>query len=274
MAAKNNNIPLVEQLLEQSAKEARDESSADIHDFQGVTPLMIALERGHIKVAETILDKRVGRSKKDIMKATDNDKNNVFHYALVSSKCKEATHLLVDQCPSADSLKKYLTAKNIDEDTPFHLLAKQKNKETPGVNSLRNLLKAEKSTLSDEILKTAKSTLTNKDILTCVAERNLKEETPLHTAARCGNKTFVDSILEIGEDELLQMERLLAETDKERNTVFHLAAKKNQEYVKADIDGTAGSNVLKSLIYFLKDTQQIEPAKVLSFKNDKEDTFK
>ena len=103
-------------------------------------------------------------------------------------------------------------------------------------------------------------------------ERNLKEETPLHTAARCGNKTFVDSILEIGEDELLQMERLLAETDKERNTVFHLAAKKNQEYVKADIDGTAGSNVLKSLIYFLKDTQQIEPAKVLSFKNDKDKT--
>ena len=127
-AAKSNNLELVQEMLKKSANEPREEVAGETHDSQGVTPLMIALKEGHLEVAEAILGtKSTWKAKKEVMKGTDGDKNNVFHYALVSPKWKEATQLLVNQCPSKNSLKRYLGGKNISEDTPFHMLARKRN---------------------------------------------------------------------------------------------------------------------------------------------------
>ena len=62
-------------------------------DFQGVTPLMVALEKGHLEVAEAILHRKGGRC----MKETDNNRKNVFHYAFASPKSEKATKLLFKQ---------------------------------------------------------------------------------------------------------------------------------------------------------------------------------
>ena len=124
-AVENNNKPLVEHLLKPRKLDSKRKDDNETNDFQGETPLMIALKAGHIEVAKTILEERSEKTLK-VMKGTDNDGNNVFHQAFVSPEKERATELLVSKCPSEEELKKLLMVKNIKhEGIPFHILAGQ-----------------------------------------------------------------------------------------------------------------------------------------------------
>ena len=232
-------MPLVEQLLDESAKEAKDEEGGGgAQNFHGVSPLMIALEKGHLEVAEAIL-----RKGGNCMKETDNKRDNVFHYAFASPKPEKASQFLLKQGLPQRDLRKLLMGKNLLENSPLHTLAEQRN--------------------SGNVL----TKFANQDILACMTERNLRGNTPLHIAAERGHRSFVDSILEISKSDLLLMERLLEKANGNGNTVLHLAVKRIQDYTKGDkLEDTVGSDVLRSLIDFLEENR-LEAAKFLNIKN-------
>ena len=257
-AVENNNKPLVEHLLKPRKSDSKRKDDNETNDFQGETPLMIALKAGHIEVAKTILEERSEKTLK-VMKGTDNDGNNVFHQAFVSPEKERATELLVSKCPSEEELKKLLMVKNIKhEGIPFHILAGQSADES--VTKIVNILK---------------SRLTDKDLMKCMEARNQRGETPLHIAAKHGHVIFVESILAISNSDRIQMGRLMNEKDKDGNTVFHLAARVNEDQQQADddVEDAAESSVLNRLIEFLKkNKQQLDALKYFKSKNSFEMT--
>ena len=253
-AVENNNEPLVRHLLKRRNGESKGSDSGGTGDFNGGTPLMIALKEGHIGVAKTILGEKDKRERKGgkcikVMRDIDNDGNNVFHQAFVSPKREEATKLLVSKC-SPEELKKFLTAKNIKhEATPFHILAEHRDDETA---------KKIVSVLTKDQL------INQKDIMECMEATNHKGETPFHIAAKCSNVNFVASILEIDNINRIQIGRLMAETDKDGNTVLHVAARMGEE--QQQTSNAPRSGVLNLLVEFLK-KNKIEALKIFNSKN-------
>ena len=132
IAAKHNHKEMVEYLLKQGDDNTFDSS--------GVMALMIALKEGNIDIARLLLSH-------ERLTETDNDDKNVFHHAFDSWKPEEATEVLVEFIYSQDftshedlegetatlhivkrcseKMKDLLTAKDLNENTPFHVLARK-----------------------------------------------------------------------------------------------------------------------------------------------------
>ena len=209
-------------------------------DMNGVTPLMIAVKEGNIDVTLMLLDETSVEEK-------DNEDKNIFHYAFASRKPEELTNILKDfinhspkilaRRPSTISacdkkLMDLLTDEDLNDDTPFHILAK------------RNL-EVEKFKQIFESVQAA-------DVLECLKEKNSSKETPLHVAAKHSKKSFAEAVLDLGEDDP-KMEQLLTEKDENSNTPLHLASQSKT---------TDASPLLK----YVK-TQTREPIKYLIMKN-------
>ena len=82
-AVENNNEDLVAHLLTRRYGDSKGSGSSGTKDFQGGTPLMIALKEGHIGVARTILGEKGG---KYVLR------DSVFHHAFMSPKREETQY--------------------------------------------------------------------------------------------------------------------------------------------------------------------------------------
>ena len=200
-------------------------------DMNGVTPLMIAIKEGNIDIVNNLLDA-------DSVEEKDNEDKNVFHYAFQSRKPKELTTILKDFIHlnfSSDCIKKLmdlLTDEDLNDDTPFHILAR------------RNLEMEEFKQIFDRIQVA--------DVLECLKEKNSSKETPLHMAAKHSKRSFEEAVLDLGEDNP-KMEQLMIEKDENSNTPLHLATQSK----RADAS---------PLLKYVK-TQTREPIKYLNMKN-------
>ena len=120
IAAQHNQKKMVEHLILKRSKNERTSS------MDGVTPLLIAIKEGNIEIVNMLLDT-------DSVDEKDNEDRNVFHYAFVSRQPEKLTDILTDFIKKnfepdekfSEKLKDLLTAKNLNEDTPFHILAEQ-----------------------------------------------------------------------------------------------------------------------------------------------------
>ena len=129
IAAQHNRETMVRHLLDMP--EVPNDPNAD-----GVTPLMIALKEGNTDIVRTLLE-HDGRPEnnhvKQLLEERDNDDKNVFHYAFGSLKPAEATQILVEFCSLtyqknySKEMEDFLTSKDLNEDTPFHILVQQKS---------------------------------------------------------------------------------------------------------------------------------------------------
>ena len=142
----------------------------------GVAPLMASLRGDHIKIAKLLLTKKKARH---VLKEKDNEDRNVFHHAYSSKKSDECTKALVNYFLKTDSKEvgKLLTDIDLNEETPFHILAHQqleKEKFEKIFNSLREA---------------------NIDVLRCMSEKNACKENPLHQNAKCDHTLFLDAAL-------------------------------------------------------------------------------
>ena len=200
-------------------------------DMNGVTPLMIAIKEGNIDIVNNLLDA-------DSVEEKDNEDKNVFHYAFQSRKPKELTTILKDFIHlnfSSNCIKKLmdlLTDEDLNDDTPFHILAR------------RNLEMEEFKQIFERIAVA--------NVLECLKEKNSSKETPLHMAAKHSKRSFEEAVLDLGEDDP-KMEQLLTEKDENSNTPLHLATQSKR---------TDASPLLK----YVK-TQTREPIKYLKMKN-------
>ena len=211
---------------------------------------MIALKEGHIEIAKILLEeKNLGHQKqvRHLLEERDNDKKNVLHYCFGSRKPTEVAQFLLDVClsnyqeSSSTKLKEFLTMKDSNGDTPFHILVQRelgkdtfdnlfkilKNTVGPSEEHVRNALIEHSSEDKDE---PSQMEMETSEILECMKERNLMRETPLHTAANKGQASFIESLLDLnlryGSIVDHSLEDLLEEKDEDGNTAFHLATQK------------------------------------------------
>ena len=117
IAAQHNHKDMVKFLM-------RAQHNERTSDMNGVTPLMIAIKEGNTDIVDNLLDA-------DSVQEKDNEDKNVFHYAFASRKPQELTKILKDfihQNFSSDCIKKLmdlLTDEDLNDDTPFHILARR-----------------------------------------------------------------------------------------------------------------------------------------------------
>ena len=200
IAAKHDQKEMVEYLLERSKNEKTS-------DMNGVTPFLIAVKEGNIEIVNTLLDKD------SIVDEKDNEDRNAFHFAFLSRQPEKVTKILKDFIEAnqtnhssfVEAVQDLLTAKDLNEDTPFHILAEQK--------------------LAAEDFKKIFEHLNVVDVLECLNEKNSLKETPLHKAANQTNSSFVQAVLELGGGNREKMEQLLLEKDDDSNTPLHLASR-------------------------------------------------
>ena len=218
-------------------------------DSSGVTALMIALKEGNIEIARMLLSQ-------ERLTETDNDDKNVFHHAFDSWKPEEATEVLVEFIYSQDfttsheeladgtatlhivkrcseKMKDLLTAKDLNENTPFHVLAR-KNLERDRFENIFEHLK-------------------DGDVLECLKERNSRKETPLHKAAKNDQTPFIEAVLELDRNSRALVENLLTEKDENCNTPLHLSSQ-------------AKKVEISPLLEFVRHNTR-EPVKYFSMKN-------
>ena len=109
-------------------KESKIQSSTN---SEGVTPLMVALKEGNTEIVKILLEQQNSRRNKParrLLEERDNDEKSVFHYAFGSRKPADVTQVLVEVCSSiyqqdySSKMKDFLTMKDLNEDTPFHIL--------------------------------------------------------------------------------------------------------------------------------------------------------
>ena len=242
IAAKHNHKEMVEYLL-----------GDDHHyDSSGVTALMVALKEGNIEIARLLLNNQ-GHER---LTETDNDDKNVFHHAFDSWKPEEATEVLVEFIYSQDftshedladdqtatlhivkrcseKMKDLLTAKDLNENTPFHVLAR-KNLDRDRFENIFEHLK-------------------DGDVLECLKERNSRKETPLHKAAKNDQTPFIEAVLELDRNSRALVENLLTEKDENCNTPLHLSSQ-------------AKKVEISPLLEFVRHNTR-EPVKYFSMKN-------
>ena len=200
VAAQHNQKRMVEHLLEKCKKDERTSN------MDGVTPLMIAVKEGNVEIVKILLDKKSVEEK-------DNEDRNVLHYAFMSREPEKLTMKITDFIGTiSESTTKFsekmmdlLTAKDLNEDTPFHKLAEQK--------------------FEIEVFENIFAHLNAVEVLECLKEKNSAKETPLHTAANETNGSFVQAVLKYGDANSEKMEQLLFEKDEYSNTPLHLTTK-------------------------------------------------
>ena len=201
VAAQHNQKEMVEHLLKKCKKDERT------CNLEGVTPLLIAVREGNIEIVDMLLDKESVDEK-------DNEDRNVLHYAFKSREPEKLTMKIKDFIGTiSESTTKFsekmmdlLTAKDLNEDTPFHKLAEQNFEVEVFENIFAHLN-------------------TEAEVLECLKEKNSAKETPLHTAANETNGSFVQAVLKYGEVNSEKMEQLLFEKDEYSNTPLHLTTK-------------------------------------------------
>ena len=120
VAAQNNQKKMVEHLLKKCKKDERTSN------MEGVTPLLIAVREGNAEIVKMLLDKESVEDK-------DNADRNVFHYAFMSREPEKLTKMIKDfiedknfsESPAkfSEKMMDLLTAKDLNEDTPFHKLS-------------------------------------------------------------------------------------------------------------------------------------------------------
>ena len=199
VAAQHNQKKMVEHLL----KTCKNERTSNM---DGVTPLLIAVREGNIEIVDMLLDKESVEEK-------DNEDRNVLHYAFMSREPVKLTKMITDfidkfsESPVkfSEKMMDLLTAKDLNEDTPFHKLAEQ--------------------SFEEEVFENIFAHLSVVEVLECLKEKNSAKETPLHTAANQINGSFVQAVLDYGEGNSEKMEQLLFEKDEYSNTPLHLATR-------------------------------------------------
>merc|ERR1719458_1751872 len=118
VAAQHNQKKMVEHLLKKCKKDERTSN------MDGVTPLLIAVKEGNVEIVKILLDQESVQEK-------DNEDRNVLHYAFMSREPEKLTMKIKDfigtisESPNkfSEKMKDLLTAKDLNEDTPFHKLA-------------------------------------------------------------------------------------------------------------------------------------------------------
>ena len=221
---------MVKYLLEKEPDQNRSNSN-------GVTPLMISLKEGNSEIVPILLE----ACGNNLVTEKDNADRNVFHYAFDSRAPEQVTKIIVDflhTCfgeVSAKTLKDLLTAKDLNEDTPFHTLA-QKRVEKNSFLRIFNHLDQEGASAG---------------VLECMKEKNFSKETPLHRAALKEETSFADAVIEFGKESAL-LEHLLAEKDENSNTALHLATQSKH-------------NEKSPLLKFVKNNR--EPVRFLAMRN-------
>ena len=196
VAAQHNQKKMVEHLL----KKCKNERTSNM---DGVTPLLIAVREGNIEIVDMLLDKESVEEK-------DNEDRNVLHYAFMSREPVKLTKMITDfidkfsESPVkfSEKMMDLLTAKDLNEDTPFHKLAEQ--------------------TFEVEVFENIFTHLNAVEVLECLKEKNSAKETPLHTAANQINGSFLQAVLDLGEGNSETIELLLLEKDEHSNTPLHL----------------------------------------------------
>ena len=205
IAAQHNQKKMVEYLMDRCKNERTS-------NMNGVTPLLIAVKEGNIEIVNMLLDK-------DSVEEKDNEDRNVFHYAFLSRQPEEVTKILKDFIKASNqtnssfvqAVQDLLTAKDLNEDTPFHILAEQNLSSEDFKKILKHL--------------NEKHDMNAVDVLECLNEKNSLKETPLHKAANQTNSSFVQAVLELGGANSEKMEQLLLEKDDDSNTPLHLASR-------------------------------------------------
>ena len=198
----------------------------------GVSPLLISLKEGNLEIIDILLENSVTNLEEE----KDNAERNVFHYAFDSRKPEAVTDRLVTFMGTKfgdleKKLKDLLTAKDLNEDTPFHILALKK--------------------IDKNVLLKIFAHLNSANVVECLKEKNFSKRTPLHRAARREDTSFTDAVIEFGKDSA-SLDYLLAEKDENSNTCLHLA--------------TQGKHGEKSLLLqFVKNSR--EPLRFLAMRN-------
>ena len=254
IAAQHNREAMVKDLLKSSGGEQSPNA-------KGVTPLMIALKEGNDKIAKVLLDNKCCKQVEQLLEERDNDERNVFHYALGSRKPVEAIKILVDVCSDtykedySKEMEDFLTTKDLNEDTPFHILVQQPLEKSEFDAILRNLSNGKKPPVESQISRERElfdlsrdeieDSYTEEDlhshdnrtrmrisqILECMKVKNETKETPLHKAARNGQTSFVEALFDLSDDKDIEatLENLLIEKDENANTPLHLATQKTEK---------------------------------------------
>ena len=210
-AVENNKKEMVEFLKKRIAvKEA-------LSDVECYKPTLISFKEGNIEIARKLLNLQT-------VKATDKADRNLFHYAFMSQSPEDMTKILVEFCNdnfTRQDQEDMLTAKDLSEETPFHVLAG------------RHLRKEQ----FDKIFKI----LENAPIQKCLREKNERKQTPFHKAAMHEDPSFIEAVLDLG-----SVNTLLAEKDENSNTGLHLAAnEKRTDIVKLILKHVSPKQTLK-----------------------------
>ena len=195
-AAQHNNVDMVKCLMK--------EEDTNTSNSEGVTPLMAALRGGHIQIVQMLLLRQIEEL---VLTEKDNEDRNVFHYAFSSRKPEEVTEALVNFFVTTPprNVEKLLTDKDLNEETPLHVLAHQRLEK----EKFENVLKV----LEDFDI----------NVLRCMTEKNASKENPLHQTAKCENTSFLDAVLNKETGKKDDIYRLLTAKDENSNSVLHLA---------------------------------------------------
>ena len=194
-AAQHNNVDMVTYLMK--------EGGTNTSNSEGVTPLMAALRGGHIQIVQMLLSRQIEEL---VLTEKDNEDRNVFHYAFRSRKSEEVTEALVNFFVTTPpkNVEKLLTDKDLNEETPVHVLAHQR-------------LEKEKFEKVFNILEDF-----GINVLRCMTEKNGSKENPLHQTAKCEHFSFLDAVLNKETGKKDDIYRLLTAKDENSNSVLHL----------------------------------------------------
>ena len=133
-------------------------------------------------------------------------------------------------------MKDFLTMKDLNEDTPFHILVQQKLEKDKFDQILKSFQAPDQDSLQDQICEALSSDddypddqkemrMTTVEILECMKEKNETKETPLHKAAKIGQTQFIQAILDLNRKSDSEVDsmlvQLLMEKDQNGNTLLH-----------------------------------------------------
>ena len=226
-AAQHNKIDMVKYLVK--------DGGTHISNKEGVTPLMAALKGGHVNVVNMLLAKKWDNN---VLEEKDNEDRNVFHYAFRSRTAEEGSKALLRFFPTSSSndVEKLLTNKDLNEETPFHVLAHQ-NLDKEAFEQIFEIL--------EEF---------DIDVFRCMTEKNASKENPLHQTAKGDNTSFLEAVLSRDRDKRDAITQLITAKDENANSVLHLATQHKQ------------TETAKLILDFLSQNS-IETVKYLSMKN-------
>ena len=119
VAVEHNRKETVEFLMETLIKHKKDSD--------GVTPLMIAIREGNVKILNLLLNEKIPHSN---LGEKDIDERNVLHYAFQSQNSEEVFQKLEEFCSvnrGEDYIRNLFTEKDANGDTPLHILVQIKH---------------------------------------------------------------------------------------------------------------------------------------------------